>query len=234
MSRRRLTRLPDDRLIGRYFTAICAAPSRGTGGDLPADDLFSVNRDRRKRFRLRLRKEPAEFGNPVSCRQPAPTGGLSAALVLFRIASLNRARRLESDMKTRHRSISEDTEAADNDGIEMSAKIYGIRNCDTMKKAFTWLSDHDVAHEFHDYRAAGIDARTLRAWVKQLGWEKVLNKASTTFKELADADKADLDEARAIALMVQNPTMIKRPMLVTDKTITAGFKPDIYASLFQR
>jgi arsenate reductase len=116
----------------------------------------------------------------------------------------------------------------------MSAKIYGIKNCDTMKKAFTWLKDHDVDHDFHDYRAEGIDARTVKAWVKELGWEKVLNKASTTFKELREAEKADLDEAKAIALMVQNPTMIKRPMLVTGKTVTAGFKPDIYASLFQR
>jgi Spx/MgsR family transcriptional regulator len=116
----------------------------------------------------------------------------------------------------------------------MSAKIYGIKNCDTMKKAFTWLSDHDVAHEFHDYRVEGIDAKTVKAWVRQLGWEKVLNKASTTFKELPESDKADLDETKAIELMVANPTMIKRPMLVTDKAITAGFKPDIYASLFQR
>jgi Spx/MgsR family transcriptional regulator len=116
----------------------------------------------------------------------------------------------------------------------MSAKIYGIKNCDTMKKAFTWLREHDIAHEFHDYRADGIDVKTVTAWVKQLGWEKVLNKASTTFKELADADKADLDEAKAIGLMVENPTMIKRPILIDGKTVTAGFKPDIYASLFRR
>jgi arsenate reductase len=116
----------------------------------------------------------------------------------------------------------------------MPTKIYGIRNCDTMKKAFTWLKDHDVQHDFHDYRAEGIDAGSIKTWVKALGWEKVLNRASTTFKELPEADKADLDEAKAIALMVQKPTMIKRPMLVTANTITAGFKPEIYASLFQR
>jgi arsenate reductase len=115
----------------------------------------------------------------------------------------------------------------------MSAKIYGIKNCDTMKKAFTWLRDHDVRHDFHDYRAEGIDAGTLAAWVNELGWEKVLNKASTTFKELPEGEKTDLNAAKAIALMTANPTMIKRPMLVTGKTITAGFKPDIYASLFQ-
>jgi Spx/MgsR family transcriptional regulator len=116
----------------------------------------------------------------------------------------------------------------------MSAKIYGIRNCDTMKKAFTWLKDHGVDHDFHDYRVEGVDAGTVKAWVRELGWEKVLNKTSTTFKALPDADKNELDEAKAITLMVQNPTMIKRPMLVAGKSVTAGFKPDIYASLFRR
>lgn len=115
----------------------------------------------------------------------------------------------------------------------MAARIYGIRNCDAMKKAFTWLKDHGIAHDFHDYRTEGIDAKTVKAWVKALGWEKVMNKASTTFKELAAADKADLDEEKAIRLMVQNPTMIKRPILDDGKSITAGFKPDVYAGLFQ-
>lgn len=116
----------------------------------------------------------------------------------------------------------------------MPVTIYGIKNCDTMKKAFTWLNDHGVAHDFHDYRATGIDAGAVRSWVKALGWEKVLNKASTTFKELPEADRADLDEEKAIALMVRNPTMIKRPMLVDGTTVTAGFKPDVYAALFER
>jgi Spx/MgsR family transcriptional regulator len=116
----------------------------------------------------------------------------------------------------------------------MSVTIYGIKNCDAMKKAFTWLGENSVAYNFHDYRAEGVGVETVRTWVKTLGWEKVLNKASTTFKELADSDKADLDEAKAIQLMVQNPTMIKRPMLVDGKTITAGFKPDIYAGLFDK
>ena len=112
--------------------------------------------------------------------------------------------------------------------------IYGIKNCDTMKKAFTWLKDNGVAYDFHDYRAEGIDKARVETWSKKLGWEKVLNKASTTFKELPDADKSDLDEAKAIRLMVQNPTMIKRPMLAVGDSVTAGFKPDIYASVFQR
>ena len=116
----------------------------------------------------------------------------------------------------------------------MSIRIYGIRNCDTMKKAFVWLKDHGVAYDFHDYRAEGIDAATIEAWVAQLGWEKVLNKASTTFKELPEADKADLGADKAVRLMVRHPTMIKRPMLADGARVTAGFKPDIYASLFQR
>ena len=116
----------------------------------------------------------------------------------------------------------------------MSARIYGIKNCDTMKKAVDWLKNNDVAYDFHDYRAEGIDAGTVKNWVKELGWEKVLNKASTTFKELPEADKVDLDADKAVRLMVQSPTMIKRPMLVEDDKITAGFKPDIYAALFQR
>jgi Spx/MgsR family transcriptional regulator len=114
----------------------------------------------------------------------------------------------------------------------MPVTIYGIRNCDTMKKAFTWLGDHHVDYTFHDYRAEGIDAASVRNWIKALGWEKVLNKASTTFKELAAEDKADLDEEKVIRLMVANPTMIKRPILVTEKATTAGFKPDVYAATF--
>ena len=114
----------------------------------------------------------------------------------------------------------------------MAVTVYGIKNCDTMKKAFAWLGDHDVAYRFHDYRVAGIDAAAVTLWAGTLGWEKLLNKASSTFKALPAEAKADLDEARAIALMVDNPTMIKRPVLVTDNTTIAGFKPEIYADAF--
>lgn len=114
----------------------------------------------------------------------------------------------------------------------MSVTIYGIKNCDTMKKAFTWLDAHGVTYRFHDYRAEGIDENSVKAWVKALGWEKVLNKASTTFKGLPDADKLDLDADKALRLMVANPTMIKRPMLVTADITMAGFKPDLYATVF--
>jgi arsenate reductase (glutaredoxin) len=103
-----------------------------------------------------------------------------------------------------------------------------------MKKAFDWLKARDIAYDFHDYRAQGIDAATVRDWCRRLGWEKVLNKASTTFKDLPDIDKADLDEEKAIILMIREPTMIKRPVLVTGDRIANGFKPAVYDELFSK
>jgi arsenate reductase (glutaredoxin) len=113
----------------------------------------------------------------------------------------------------------------------MTVRIYGIRNCDTMKKAFDWLKANGVAYDFHDYRAEGVDAKMVKSWCDRNGWEKVLNKASTTFKALPEADKAGLDEKKAIALMVREPTMIKRPVLVAGETITNGFKPAVYEEI---
>lgn len=110
--------------------------------------------------------------------------------------------------------------------------IYGIKNCDTMKKAFAWLDAHGVAYDFHDYRKDGIDRAMLEGWVRQLGWETVLNRAGTTFKKLPDADKANLTDRKAIALMLAQPSMIKRPMLVRRGRATAGFRPELYAGLF--
>ncbi|HVI97719.1 MAG TPA: ArsC family reductase [Sphingomonas sp.] len=110
--------------------------------------------------------------------------------------------------------------------------IYGIKNCDTMKKARAWLDAHGVAYDFHDYKAAGIEAATLRGWAGQVGWEVLLNRAGTTFRKLPDADKAGLDEAKAIALMVAQPSMIKRPVLEQAGTLTVGFAPDRYATIF--
>lgn len=114
----------------------------------------------------------------------------------------------------------------------MTVTIYGIKTCDTMKKAFAWLDGHDVAFRFHDYRAEGIDRETVERWCAEAGWQKVLNKASTTFRGLPETAKADLDEARAIALMLAEPTMIKRPVLDTGQAIEVGFKPARYAELF--
>jgi arsenate reductase (glutaredoxin) len=116
----------------------------------------------------------------------------------------------------------------------MTVRIYGIKNCDTMKKAFDWLKSHGIAYDFHDYRAEGIDAETVKAWCDKVGWEKVLNKASTTFKELPDAEKTGLDEDKAIALMTREPTMIKRPVLISGETILNGFKPAIYEATLEK
>jgi arsenate reductase len=114
----------------------------------------------------------------------------------------------------------------------MSVTIYGIKNCDTMKKARTWLDARGVAYRFHDYKAEGIDAASLTRFVDTLGWETVLNRAGTTFRKLPETDRQNLDAAKAIALMQAQPSMIKRPMLDRDGALTAGFKPEIYDSLF--
>jgi arsenate reductase len=113
----------------------------------------------------------------------------------------------------------------------MAARLYGIKNCDTMKKAWTWLDSHGVAYDFHDYKKQGIDRTRLEDWVRQLGWEVLLNRAGTTFKKLPDADKQGIDEAKAIALMLAQPSMIKRPVLEKDGRLVVGFKPETYAEL---
>ena len=112
--------------------------------------------------------------------------------------------------------------------------LYGIKACDTMKKARTWLDGHGVEFRFHDYKMEGIDKKTLEAWVKELGWEAVLNRAGTTFRKLPEADKDGLTAKRAVALMLAQPSMIKRPMLDVGGKLHAGFKPDIYKALFAR
>ena len=111
------------------------------------------------------------------------------------------------------------------------ATIYGIKNCDTMKKARTWLDGHKVAYSFHDYKASGIDKPTLEGWPKKVGWEILLNRAGTTFKKLPDADKENITEKKAIALMLAQPSMIKRPVLEAKGKLTVGFKPEDYKKL---
>ena len=114
----------------------------------------------------------------------------------------------------------------------MSYVLYGIKACDTMKKARTWLDERGVAYAFHDYKSAGIDRANLEKWCTEHGWQTVLNRAGTTFRKLDDAQKADLDQARAIDLMLAQPSMIKRPVLdLGDKTLV-GFKPDTYQAAF--
>jgi arsenate reductase (glutaredoxin) len=109
--------------------------------------------------------------------------------------------------------------------------LYGIPNCDTVKKARTWLAAAGIAHVFHDVRRDGLDPALLAGWVARAGWETVLNRAGTTFRALPDADKAGLDAARATALMQRLPAMIKRPVLVAGDTLIIGFKPDLYKGL---
>ncbi|MGZ3273674.1 MAG: ArsC family reductase [Caulobacteraceae bacterium] len=115
----------------------------------------------------------------------------------------------------------------------MTATIYGIKNCDTMKKARDWLAAQGVPVAFHDYKAAGIDQAHLQAWARKVGWETLLNRAGTTFKALPDEKKQGLDEAKAIALMIDQPSMIKRPVLdLGDGGLLVGFKPEAYAAAF--
>ncbi len=115
----------------------------------------------------------------------------------------------------------------------MATTIYGIKNCDTMKKARAWLDKHGVAYSFHDYKAEGIDKERLARWSKVAGWETLLNRAGTTFRKLPEADKANLTEKKAMALMLAQPSMIKRPVLEVGSKLLVGFKPDNYAAVIK-
>ncbi len=114
----------------------------------------------------------------------------------------------------------------------MSVTIYGIKNCDTMKKARSWLDQKGVAYSFHDYKTTGIDVARLKGWVDELGWEVLLNRAGTTFRQLPEAQKSDLDADKAIALMLAQPSMIKRPVLDRGDQRIVGFAADRYAAAF--
>ncbi len=110
--------------------------------------------------------------------------------------------------------------------------LYGIKNCDTMKKARKWLDEQGQTYHFHDYKTAGIDQAYLEQWCNEHGWEKILNRAGTTFRKLDDASKADLDQAKAITLMLAQPAMIKRPVLDLGERTLVAFKPELYAAAF--
>ena len=113
----------------------------------------------------------------------------------------------------------------------MTATLYGIRNCDTMKKAWTWLDENGIAYAFHDYKNAGLDRATLEGWVKQVGWEPLLNRSGTTFRKLPDGERTGLDAAKAVRLMLEQPSMIKRPVLAAGGRLLVGFKPAEYETL---
>lgn len=112
----------------------------------------------------------------------------------------------------------------------MMVIVYGIPNCDTVKKARVWLAENGVDFAFHDYKKSGIDAAHVARWCAAAGWDKVLNRAGTTFKKLPDADKADLDQAKAVALMIAQPSMIKRPIVELSDGLLVGFKPDEWSA----
>jgi arsenate reductase len=114
----------------------------------------------------------------------------------------------------------------------MSITLYGIKNCDTMKKARAWLDARGVAYAFHDYKTGGIDRPRLERWCDEAGWDTLLNRAGTTFRKLPDADKTNLDESAALRLMLAQPSLIKRPVLEADGRVIVGFLPDMYQRLF--
>jgi arsenate reductase len=116
--------------------------------------------------------------------------------------------------------------------VSATATLYGIKNCDTMKKARAWLDAHGIAYVFHDYKASGVARGTLENWAKAVGWETLLNRAGTTFRKLPDKDREGLNEKKAVALMLAQPSMIKRPVLAVGAKLTVGFKPEIYEKVF--
>jgi arsenate reductase len=113
----------------------------------------------------------------------------------------------------------------------LATTLYGIKNCDTMKKARAWLDSHGVDYQFHDYKVAGIDRQRLEAWCRELDWETLLNRAGTTFRKLPEADRTGLDARKAIELMLAQPSMIKRPVLDLSGRIVVGFSPAVYKTL---
>ena len=114
----------------------------------------------------------------------------------------------------------------------LATRIYGIKNCDTMQKAFAWLQRHGVDYEFHDYKKSGVTKAALTRWCQEAGWETVLNRAGTTFRKVPEAERQNLTREKAIALTIGNPSMIKRPVLEAGAKIEIGFKPERYAAFF--
>ncbi len=112
-------------------------------------------------------------------------------------------------------------------------EMFGIPNCDTVRKARRWLDAHGIDYQFHDYKKEGVDEALLRQWCKSAGWEVLLNRRGTTWRKLADDVKEGVDEAGAIRLMLENPSMIKRPVVVNDGSVTVGFSVDVYQEIFR-
>lgn len=115
-----------------------------------------------------------------------------------------------------------------------SITLYGIKSCDTMKKAMNWLNEHGIDYVFHDYKKAGIDEATLQDWLSKESHENLINRRGTTWRKLSDEQKSDVDNAKAITLMRDNTSLIKRPVLAKDGDIFLGFKPELYAEIFNK
>lgn len=113
-------------------------------------------------------------------------------------------------------------------------RIYGIRNCDTMKKAFAWLDEHGVAYEFHDYKKAGVPVERLRAWMKQAGWEKLVNTRGPTFRKLPPALTAGLDEKKAVALLTEHSSAIRRPVVEGGRSLLIGFDAEAFSKALEK
>jgi Spx/MgsR family transcriptional regulator len=113
----------------------------------------------------------------------------------------------------------------------METVMYGIRNCDTIKKARAWLDSKRIAYRFHDFKTDGIDREHLESWVRTVGWEVLLNRAGTTFRKLPDVQKVEMTQVRATKLMLENPSMIKRPVLESGAKLLVGFSPEKYSVL---
>lgn len=115
----------------------------------------------------------------------------------------------------------------------MSVTIYGIKSCDTMRKAFNWLESAGIDYKFHDYKKEGLAQADLEQWAGKAGWEKLLNRAGTTFRKLPEEDRSGLNEQKAISLMLAQPSMVKRPVLIKGDQIIVGFKPELYEEFFK-
>ena len=113
----------------------------------------------------------------------------------------------------------------------MTLHIYGIKNCDTMKKAFAWLDSHKVAYEFHDYKKAGVPPGKLTSWAKRVGWEKLVNSRGPTWRKIPDAEKTPLGEAKALKLLEKNPSAIRRPIVEAETRLVVGFDPAEFEKL---
>lgn len=115
----------------------------------------------------------------------------------------------------------------------MTITVHGIPNCDTVKKARSWLEGREIAHDFHDYKKQGVDEAALRSWVAEAGWERLLNRAGTSFRKLPEDQRANIDADKAVAIMLANPSTIKRPVVTgTPGPVIVGFKPDEWANYF--